>query len=76
MKWLVILLVLFGLAALGGYYITRRIRAFIQRMIDPRQFTQQMNQDIGKKSRTINPGDKEIYNKDGVRIMKGDAGKD
>lgn len=74
-KFLVILLIVGGLIALGILYIKKRFRAFIGRMIDPRQF----GGDSGFGSMNTKPrntiNDKEIYNKDGVKVYKGEAGK-
>lgn len=83
-KFLIILLIVGGLMALGILYIKKRFRAFIGKMIDPRQAMGNMGDMDGRGSNPFSSPKKinqdpqkgqEIYNKDGVRIMKGEAGK-
>jgi hypothetical protein len=87
MKILVILLIVVGLMGLGVLYIKKKFRTFMARMIDPRQFMQnEANPGTGadmpdtgfgkpfrKRSSALN--DQEVYNKDGIKIMKGEARK-
>ncbi|GAB5464577.1 MAG: hypothetical protein Kapaf2KO_00130 [Candidatus Kapaibacteriales bacterium] len=72
MKYLIILLVIVGLIVAGLLYIKQRIRGFIQRMVDPRQFMGQQGSASGK-SVSGNKGGPTVYEKDGIRITKGDA---
>jgi|GEM_PF-6249594 len=72
MKWLIAVLMILGLIALGGYYLVKRARMFLARLIDPRSFAQNMKKPSGMQ-RPLNNREQEIYNKDGVRVMKGEA---